>query len=288
MMLAALLMLILLFLVLFVASSRQTYQPIRAAYVGIFDDNYEKMMEIYREIPWETFDRIYIAFSTLDQYGNMTDLTSNSKYQIKNITRLYRNANPNGEIFISSNYDGNMDGRYVVASEHPHQFATSVLKYLEQYQLDGYDMDWETGSINYYADKLILLLKSCKNIFNNKYKLTHTIFPSVHNETTVGAISNIVDGINIMCYAGWGNDLVNLIEAYHRNFFPYDKMFLGVESESGVDTYYTLKEKIGIICKYQLGGIYSWRLDNDYIASNEGLSFRMAKWIGELVNCRKD
>ena len=207
-----------------------------------------------------------------------TDITSSAEYKIKNITLLYKKANPLGEIFISSNYDGDMDSRYLAAANHPEEFSSSVLKYLEKYQLDGYDMDWETNFINTYANQLVLLLKSCKSRFQTKYKLTHTVWPCIHNETTVGKLSGIVDGINIMCYGSWGSNLVRIIERFYNNSFPYEKILIGVESELGIDNYYTLDEKIKLIHKYKLGGVYSWRLDNDY---NE--SFQMASWINDAI-----
>lgn len=264
-----------------VGTSEKNEGQIKAAYVGIFDNNYEKMMEKRDKIPWGVFDRIYIAFATLDKYGNLTDISNVAEYKIKNITSLYRKANPNGEVFISSNYGYDMDSRYLAAASHPEEFSLSVLKYLEKYQLDGYDMDWETAAINTYSNQLVLLLKSCKSRFQTKYKLIHTVWLYIHNETTVGQLSGIVDGINIMCYGAWGNDLVLILDKFYNNSFPYEKMLIGVESEISEDNYYTLDEKIKLMCKYGLAGIYSWRLDNDY---NE--SFQMALWINDLFGCK--
>ena len=63
--------------------------------------------------------------------------------------RLFRSARkqPGCLIFITSNFGGDLDNEYLVAAQDPQKFADSVLAYLKAYDLDGYDMDWESGQI---------------------------------------------------------------------------------------------------------------------------------------------
>lgn len=242
---------------------QSTNKQIMGSYFGIFDDSYNETIKVRTQIPWTYFDRIYIAFATLDEYGNLTDTDLYSEDKIYNITNWYRKAVPHGKIFISSNYGDIIDQWYLVASKNPDNFARSVLSYLIKYNLDGYDMDWESPFINDYSQQLISLLTACKKQFGNKYFLTHTVLPDVHSPQLIGNLSNIVDGINIMSYGYYGISLETLINDYHEKGFPYEKMLIGVDSEDGIDNEVSIQNKTNIIRKYNLGGIYLWRLDND-------------------------
>lgn len=241
----------------------QNTKYITASYFGIFDDSYDHTMIANKSIPWTMFDRIYIAFTFIDEYGNLTNSQKIDDIKIHNVVKLYKKSNPNGEIFISTGYGGVMDDRYEYASNHSIYFANSVLKYLIKYNLDGIDLDWETLFINIRIYNLITLIKACKHVFNNKYKITHTVWPMVHSPYTVGLLSPIVDQINIMSYNINLQFLEPMLNTYNNNFFPYHKMILGIETESGEESKDTIQGKVNLIKKYNLGGIFIWRLDND-------------------------
>ena len=66
--------------------------------------------------------------------------------RIQEIVALCHENNPDAEIFITSNFGGReLDTEYLAAAQDPQKFADSVLAYLKEYDLDGYDMDWESG-----------------------------------------------------------------------------------------------------------------------------------------------
>jgi GH18 family chitinase len=177
-----------------------------------------------------------------------------------------------------------MDSRYLLAAKYPNKFAHSVLTYLEKYNLDGYDIDWETGHINEYVDELVNILKACKNLFGNKYKLTHTVWPGIHSDVTVGKVIPYLDYINIMSYGNFGLALEPLITNYNKVGVPYAKIILGVTSELDFDNNKTIAAKIDVIKKYDLGGIFLWRIDTDYFGINNTKtpSFKMSLSIKEL------
>ena len=116
--------------------------------------------------------------------------------RIHEIVALCRENNPEAEIFITSNFDEKeLDPQYLQAAQDPQKFADSVLAYLKEYDLNGYDMDWESGQINEYAPQLTSLLSTCHATFaaagNNPhgrpYLLTHTVWPGVESAETVPA-----------------------------------------------------------------------------------------------------
>jgi len=282
-------------------------EKIIAAYFFLFDDGYNEAMSVQDSIPWQKINRLYIAFATLDD-GILTDKTTSdspidqTEQKIRNVVALCRQNNPDAEIFISSDFgDQSVDDRYLDAAEDPQRFADSVVDYLNKYDLDGYDMDWETRQINDYAPELQTLLCTCystlkqagKNPHGRPYKLSHTIWPGVHSPETVASLKDCVDNINLMTYGpGQDYDLEAYAESYRQAGFPYEKMIGGVESEFGYtengghDTQDSIQEKCDYAKQVNLGGMFSWRLDNDMrtadgITESGPPTFQVSSWLYE-------
>ena len=137
-------------------------RPIVAAYFLVLDDAYPAAISVSDRIPWKKVNRVYIAFATLE-HGMLTDYPACSSPEstasreengnkIRNIVALVHQANPDAEIFISSNFGGEVMGeQYLLAAQDPQKFADSVVAYLNDYGFDGYDMDWESSNIDNYA-----------------------------------------------------------------------------------------------------------------------------------------
>ena len=239
-------------------------------------------MYVSKAIPWKMFDRIIMSFAILGENGNLTNERATDHAKILHIISSYKKARPDGQILIS-NY-GEYDDNYVNASKNSQNFAEIVLLYLKKYEIDGFDLDWESVRINDLSNELINLLKTCKYIFKNKYKLSHAIWPGVHSPKTVGMLANLVDEINIMSYEMSISSLEFLINQYNQSGFPYEKMVLGMETETRNENNETICGKIDLVNKYNLRGIFVWRLDNDDIPIKSGIqvgppSFRTVKML---------
>jgi GH18 family chitinase len=282
-------------------------ETITAAYFYLFDDGYDEAMSVQDSIPWKKINRLYIAFATVDD-GNLTDKTTSdspidqTEQKIRNVVALCRQNNPDAEIFISSDFgDESVDDQYLNAAEDPQRFADSVVEYLNKYDLDGYDMDWETRQINDYAPELQTLLSTCystlkqagMNPHGRPYKVSHTIWPGVHSPETVASLKDCIDNINLMTYGpGQDYDLEAYAESYHQAGFPYEKMIGGVESEFGYtengghDSQDSIQEKCDYAKDVNLGGMFSWRLDND-VRTTDGITesgpptFQVSSWLYE-------
>lgn len=278
--------------------------PIIAAYFLIFDEGYDQTMTVPDSIPWNKINRLYIAFATVND-GVLTEATTDgtsaeeAEVKIRKVADLCRNGNPDAEIFISSNFgDQSIDDKYLEAARNPQRFADSVLDFLRKYNIDGYDMDWETYRINDYADDLHTLLSACNstlkqtgpNPHGKPYKVSHTIWPGVHTPETVAGLKDCVDNINLMTYgAGSGDDLRSYAESYYDAGFPYEKMIGGAESElgyaenGGPDTQDSIQQKCNFAKEMNLAGMYSWRLDNDMRDGGSPPTFQVANWIYEAM-----
>ncbi len=272
------------------------------------DDTYSLVMSASDRIPWKKVNRIYIGFATVKD-GMLTDLPAGDSAddaaqraemqgRIRNVVALCRQENPGAEIFITSNFGGELDDEYNAAAEDPQKFADSVLAYLKEYDLDGYDMDWESRQIDDYAPRLTSLLSACHATFaaagtnprGRPYLLTHTVWPGVESPETVAGLKDSVDQINIMSYGpGDTYDLASYADAYYQAGFPYGKMIGGVESESGYpenggpDTQASVSSKCAYVKEHDLAGLFEWRMDNDMRPDNAPPTFQVTGWMSDCI-----
>jgi chitinase len=290
-----------------------TSQKIIAAYWYLSpdpnDDTYSLVMSAQDQIPWTKINRLYIGFATVND-GILTEMPAGTsaddaarqaemQRRIQEIVALCHVQNPGAEIFITSNFGGSdIDNEYLAAAQDPQKFADSVISYLKAHDLDGYDMDWESGQINDYAPQLTSLLSTCHTTFaaaganphGRPYLLTHTVWPGVESVETVAGLKDRVDQINIMSY-GTGNkyDLVSYADSYAAAGFPYDKMIGGVESESGYtdnvgpDTEASVAAKCTYVKEHNLAGLFAWRIDNDMRPDNSPPTYQVTGWVYDCL-----
>ena len=286
---------------------------VSAAYLYVYpgpdDDSYPLLMSVKDQIPWKNMNRIYIGFATVHD-GILTDLPAGRSTddtarreenirRIRNVVALCRQNNPDADIFITSNFDEKeLDPQYLLAAQDPQKFADSALAYLKMYDLDGYDMDWESRRIDDYAPQLTSLLSACHATFTaagtnphgRPYKLTHTVWPGVESAETVAGLKDSVDQINIMSYGpGDTYDLASYADSYAQAGFPYDKMIGGVESESGYpenggpDMQASVAAKCAYVKEHNLAGLFEWRMDNDMRSGDGPPTFQVTGWMSDCL-----
>lgn len=266
-----------------------------AVYFGIFDDAYVEAMTIQEQIPWDKVNRVQIAFATVEdgvlQDITVNDTTAEAQERITSLIALVRDANPSIEILIVSNYGPEVTDEYLQAAQDPQRFADSVLEYLQDYGLDGFDMDWEDTAIDDYADELETLLGTTyatlkvagESPTGGKYQLTHTVWPGVASPETVAAIADDVDHLNLMTY---GDGLASYATDYADAGVPYELMIAGVEAETGdlQDSADSIAAKAQYVLDNDLAGIFVWRLDNDTRADGEPPTFEVTNWVYDALN----
>lgn len=273
------------------------------------DDTYDLVMSAPDRIPWTKINRLYIGFATVKD-GELTDMPAGDsaddttrraemQHRIREIVTLCRQNNPDAGIFITSNFgEEEMDPEYLEAAQDPQTFADSVVDYMEEYDLDGYDMDWESGRIDDYAPQLTSLLSTCHATFaaagttprGRPYLLTHTVWPGVESAETVAGLKDSVDQLNLMTY-GTGDkyDLVTYADAYHEAGFPNDRMIGGLESESGYvdnegpDTRESVAAKCEYVKAHDLAGLFVWRIDNDMRPDNSPPTYQVTGWMNDCL-----
>ena len=65
--------------------------------------------------------------------------------EIKEMIRLAREENPSIEVFATSGMGPEPYLRCAESEQKTEAFATSLIELMEEFDLDGYDMDWENG-----------------------------------------------------------------------------------------------------------------------------------------------
>jgi GH18 family chitinase len=214
--------------------------------------------------------------------------------RIRNVVALCRQDNPDADIFIVSNFGDDLDTEYLAAAQDPQKFADSVVAYMREYDLDGYDMDWESRQIDDYAPQLTSLLSACHATFaaagnsprSRPYLLTHTVWPGVESAQTVAGLKDAVDQLNLMTYGpGDAYGLASYADSYHAAGFPYGKMIGGVESEGGygenggTDTQESVAAKCAYVKAHNLAGLFEWRIDNDMRSGDGPPTFKVTGWM---------
>lgn len=266
--------------------------PIIANYWDILDfegKDQEGWNYRLKTAPFRKLNRLYIAFAWIKE-GELVYF--DEQYDaglIEQLVERCRKVNPQAKILISSGYDetGSM---YKEAAKDPQKFALSVVRFIEQNKLDGYDMDWENGID---PDAMIELLKAVHDAFLNKgYILTLAVWPSPGRYgDRLPVIAEYVDQINIMSY-GINESLEEDANQYHSKGFPYSKMIGGIETEidypwgyapDTVDTLNgTIKDKCNFALKNGLAGMMAWRLDNDYRRIKNHKAYGYPRYKGAL------
>jgi len=290
-------------------SSPHGNEPVIGAYWYLYpdpgDDTYSLVMQEKDRIPWTKINRLNIAFATVKD-GVLTDLPAGDapadaaqrekmQSRIREIVSLGRQNNPDLEIFVVSNFDEKvLDPEYLEASRDPEKFADSVMEYLKDYDLDGYDMDWESHSIDDYAPQLTSLLAACHDRFaaegnsprGRPYLLTHTVWPGIESAETVAGLKDAVDQLNLMTYGpGETYDLASYAASYNASGFPYDRMIGGIESESGYgesggpDTQESVAAKCALVREHGMAGLFEWRIDNDMRPDNSPPTYQVTGWM---------
>lgn len=168
-----------------------------------------------------------------------------------------KKKNPNIKICLSfshcvENGDNKQSGGFSVLSAHPEmrkQFAKDCRAFVEEWGIDGIDMDWEFPTVSYSghhkdpADKanFTLLMKDLREALGNDYLLTYAADVMGERYIENNNIEPYVDYINVMCYdlcsapsphnamscSGYW-DIMRTYNSYVKNGYNMSKFVLGV------------------------------------------------------------
>lgn len=177
-----------------------------------------------------------------------------------------KNENPDLKVLLSFTHtvvrsDNKQDGGFsaiAASDEYRRKFAQDCVDYMEQYNIDGIDLDWEFPGLSWSGaacdpahdvENYTLLVKQMRETFGDKYLLTFAGYCMDKKATTGGwkyidlaAVEPYFDFVNVMTYdldsapsyhnaikssaSYW--DIERTIKAYTRAGFPMNKIVLGI------------------------------------------------------------
>ena len=208
-------------------------------------------------------------------YPNPNDAKAdNDENRIKELISAVGKVNPKMKFIISLGYGGG-DSNFTKdrqkvendiggAMKDPDHFADSVVKFLKENNLDGFDIDYEAGSTLSKSD-----FKKMINKLREKFDIETTIsgkkyFLTITADTTEGfdsdTINEKVDYVGAQGYNGGGRvkypKMENII--LEAGVKP-ELMLIGMNIEYSDDEAST--ERIEYMKKNKCGGIFGWRVN---------------------------
>ena len=131
-------------------------------------------------------------------------------------------------------------------------FVNSVVNFVNQYGLDGVDMDWEYPDPGASANNFSLLMQQLSNALRPQGKLltAAVVAEGYYRDGVPSAVFNHVDFLNIMAYDGgsphanydWS---INAVNGWKARGLPAGKAVLGVPFYSRPG-YYTYAQLVGM------------------------------------------
>jgi chitinase len=197
---------------LFASASEPTQQPVIVAYVFP-----QQTVLQPGDIAAHKLTRINFAFANL-QGGKIVTGSASDAANMATLIALKR-ENPSLTVLVSVGgwlWSGNFSDM-ALTSESRRVFIQSVIEFIERYQLDGLDIDWEypgmAGATNHFRpeDKLnyTRILAELRKQFNDEEKKLHrrlflTIAAGASSEflahTEMAEVQKYVDTVNLMAY----------------------------------------------------------------------------------------
>ncbi|MDI1464708.1 glycosyl hydrolase family 18 protein [Catellatospora sp. KI3] len=203
-------------------------------------------------IQFSKLTHINYAFALPNSNGTLQALDNPSK-----LSSLVSSAHANGvkvSIAVGGWNDGNDSGFESLAASSGGRttFVNSVMGLVNQYGLDGVDIDWEYPDPGTSGSNYALLMQQLSTTLHNNGKLLTAAVVSEGN-TANGVPTSVfgyVDWLNIMAYDGGSphanyNWSINAVNFWKGRGLPASKAVLGVPFYSR-PTYYTYSQLVAM------------------------------------------
>jgi chitinase len=189
--------------------------------------------DVVAAVPFDKLTHINYAFLIPNDDGTFVPLINSWK-----LHDLVSKAHANGVKVLISVGGWGWDAQFETAagSEATRSvFVSEVMKIVNEYNLDGVDMDWEyPGPEQESAENNVVLMRSLYEALQPQGKLL-TAAVVAHGSTGEGVLDEIfelVDFVNLMAYDGSGHAsmeyAVQSLDYWSERGLPKEKMVLGV------------------------------------------------------------
>lgn len=233
---------------------------------------------------YQSVDMLFICFVSTTPTGNDTYPVGNgdsytlemaavphpggltNQDYMKFVIRDARANNPNIKFGVTLNWgDGNLLSNIFSNTNYSDQqnadnFAANLMAYLEYYELDGFDIDWEYPISNQTTQsQFSLLINAIGQQFKNNASQKHyylTLSPAEVGNLDSNAVNANVDFINLQLYSGFTTPAEFQNAGVNSNLFAY-----GAKFESGFQTASAAFQDNKANYGYSI--FTNWRLNSD-------------------------
>jgi chitinase len=202
---------------------------------------------------------VYVAeFTNWRDNDYQLDPKDTDEDRVRLIVETARKANPSLRILISLGWGTNDAGN---AASTPGPFADSVCALVEEYNLDGFDIDFESTSVEPAA--MMQLAQQVTQGLDKvvpKRPMTTTITPA----QTDGLDERVLEAFTYtmpQSYDHGGNGTT--VDWYEEQLGSYARIVYGLNSEGYTGESDDPAKFAGPAKQNDAAGIFAWRLDND-------------------------
>lgn len=245
---------------------------ISAVFTEIYDSNSGVVNNA--NTPYDKFDILYVAFAHIDKDTYELDFEdvadggkAAEKERLQNILNLTASLRQAGKlkVVISLGW-GEQFNDIPLIEEHLDIFAPSVLTFLQDNDLDGFDIDYETPTFSSNA-KFQEVSEAIQQQLGSEY-----LFSITPNNTTFldgYTLSKYYNYVNVQCYDYRGDRSCPITNFTQMPGMDLSKITAGADVSNG--------DKIeSAISKYQtndVGGVFAWELATNFDAIADAMYF---------------
>jgi GH18 family chitinase len=249
--------------------------------------------EIVGAAPFDACDLLLLAFvHALEQDGSYVagftnwrdndfplDPADTDAERVRLIVATARAKNPQLPILISLGWGTNDAGN---AASTPHAFAASVAAIVEDFDLDGFDIDFESTSVEPSA--LLTLAQELRQSLgsgSSGRSRIMTITPA-QEDGLDAAVLETFDYVMPQTYDHGGNGTT--ADWFAAELGSYAKIVFGLNSEGHIGQSDDPNKFASEAKKNGAAGIFAWRLDNDSLDPDGFPTFATGREMWELMH----
>lgn len=212
------------------------------------------------QIPYDKVDILIMGPGGMQKAdGGKFGLLPSLRAKFNKVVTTARKANPGIKILVSQWWGNGQEkvwGSSLSQLTSVDAYALSVASFVDEYGLDGYDIDYESSNVVSSFPALAASLRRALDA--KKAGLLFTISPASTRYLTRESLTH-VDLINMQSYAGGRG--IN-VKSYTNLGFPSSAVLYGICPESHCSGA-SVETACATVKADNLGGIHLWRLNSD-------------------------
>jgi GH18 family chitinase len=203
--------------------------------------------------------------------------------RVKLIVQTARNKNPSINILISLAWAANDAGKAALA---PVAFADSVRTLVQAYELNGFDIDFESTNVEPAA--LLTLAKEIRRSLNkipSRRPMIMTITPAQRdglNKDVLEQFTYVMPQTYV--HGGNGTNFADATWLAKQLDGSYSRIVYGLNSEGNIGESDNPRKFADKAKANRAAGIFAWRLNGDSVDQNGSPTFATAAKMWKLMN----